>query len=556
MKQNIAILLLSSVLASMGTTSAGPVTAADLKQFQSHTHVPLAWIDYVQSKAAHKTPLLPDYSYAGYKFGTEDYPEPTGPVFDVTKYGASPKGDVEAREAIQATISAAEKGGGGIVFFPPGRYLVNEKPGMMDGFHIHSPNIFIRGSGSGPGGTELFMSEHLVAKNPNDKWSTPSMFDFSPNEKPPSIHAKVLEDAGRETFSVSLDNVHNIQPGSMVRLEMQNVEAREFLLAGLKPWSAWKVITDPVTAETVGELHEVKAVNGNTVTFTAPIHIDVASKYGWVLKGAVATPGWGVEDLWFHGNFRDKFVHHKDYIHDSGWSFLSIRGGKNAIVRRIRLTGVNEGIALGGCYLSGIEFVTIDGNPAHATVGSAGFGYGNLMAFIEDKSDGGFQHGPNSSHHAVGSVVWNYLGREKSGPDYHANYPYCSLYDDSTSGLIGNGGNVANLPNHGLYLTWWNFNQIGRAHEKYDFFDPEKSLSYTGVKLVMPYLIGFHGAATTFEQSHVGRMEFLGQEVWPKSLFEAQVTLREGSEPPWMTKAKKTWEEYRLKGYFDPRPLD
>ena len=435
---------------------------------------------------------------------------------------------------------------------------MNEQPDRIDGFHIHSPNIFIKGSGSGSGGTEIFMKEHLFPKDPKVLWSTPVMFNFAPHEKTPWIHAKVTQDAPRETFSVTLDNVRNIQPGMMVRLEMQNVAARDYLLAGLKPWSTWKVMTDPVTAEKIGELHEVKSVAGNTVTFTAPIHIDIAEKYGWKLVGAVAVPGWGVEDIWFHGNFHDKFVHHKDYIHDGGWSFLAISGAKNAIVRRIRISDVNAGISLGGCYLSSIQFVSIDGNPAHCTFAAQGFRYGNLLAFIEDKSDGGFQHGPGANQHAVGTVVWNYLGQVKSGPDYHANYPYCTLYDDSSSGLIGNGGNVVNLPNHGLHLTWWNFNQIGKACEKYDFFDPENPLSAygRGVKIVMPYLIGFHGAATTFDQSHVARLELLGQEVWPKSLYEAQVTLREGTEPAWMTEAKKSWEEYRSKGFFEPVPLN
>lgn len=552
----LPFILLLFFLTGITPTSAGLLTSSELTHYQNHDNVPVAWADFVKSKLDGKTPFLPDYSYAGYKFGKEDYPEAKGTVFDVTKYGASSKGDVEARDAIQTTIDAAEKAGGGIVYFPPGRYLVNEKPGRCDSIHIHSPNVFIKGSGSGPGGTELFMSEHMEPKDPKQKWSVPPMFEFSPGAKPPPIHAKVTQDAKRETFAVTVDNVRNIQPGSMVRLEMQNVAARGLLLAGLKPWSTWKLMVDPAKAEKIVELHEVKSVVGNTVTFTAPLHIDIDEKYGWQLTGAVCVEGWGVEDLWFHGNFRDKFVHHRSYIDDSGWSFLSINDGKYAIARRIRMSGINEGIGLGSCYLSSIQFVTIDGNPAHATVGAQGFGYANLICFIQDRSDGGFQHGPDAAQHAVGTVVWNYLGEEKSGPDYHANYPYCSLYDDSTSGLIGNGGNTENLPNHGLYLTWWNFNQIGRAYEKYDFFDPEKPFGYSGVKIVMPYLIGFHGVATTFEESHVGRLECLGREVWPKSLYEAQVTLREGIESTWMTKAEKSWEDYRQKGFFAAVPLN
>jgi len=72
---------------------------------------------------------------------------------------------------------------------------------------------------------------------------------------------------------------------------------------------------------------------------------------------------------------------------------------------------------------------------------------------------------------------------------------------------------------------------------------------------VMPCLIGFHGAATTFEESHLGKIEFLGKEVWPRSLYEAQVSLREETEPSWMLRAKKSWIQYLKKGYFDARTL-
>jgi hypothetical protein len=545
----LPVLLTSQLLRA--SSVANPPTAAELtRNYQNHANVPEAWVNFVKSKADGKSPLLPDYSYAGYNFGVEDYPEPKGPIFDVTKYGASPKGDVEARSAIQAAIDAAEKIGGGIIFFPPGKYLVNEEADRREAIVIHSPNIFIKGSGSGPGGTELFMAQHLEPTDPTKKWTTPAMFTFSPAKvAPPQINAKVVQDASRESFSVVVDNEGNIKQGDMLKLEMKNVEARNDLLAGLKPWSTWKLMVDPSKPELVTELHEVKSVEGNKVTFTASIHMDIAAKYGWKLLSTVCVTGWGVEDIFFRGNFTEKFVHHKNAIHDGGWTFLHIQSGKNAIVRRIRLNDVNECVGLHDCYLSSMQFVRVEGNPAHSIGGAVG-GYGNLLAFIHDASDGGFWHGPDASHHAVGTVVMNYLGLERSGPDFHANYPYCSLIDDSSSGLVGNGGNVDNLPNHGLYLTWWNFNQIGKSHAKYDFFDEEGPIPYTTCKIVKPYLIGFHGAKTTFQESHLGRIEFLGQEVWPKSLYEAQITLREGIEPQWIARAKKAWEAYLKSGIF------
>jgi hypothetical protein len=61
----------------------------------------------------------------------------------------------------QAAIDAAQAAGGGVVYFPPGRYQF-APPGTMPGpiLHVTSSNIVIRGAGSQPaaaGGTELYI---------------------------------------------------------------------------------------------------------------------------------------------------------------------------------------------------------------------------------------------------------------------------------------------------------------------------------------------------------------------------------------------------------------
>ena len=56
-------------------------------------------------------------------------PTITGPIFDVTSYGAQPNDSGFDDAGIQAAIDAAEAAGGGVVFFPAGRYLVNPTRG-------------------------------------------------------------------------------------------------------------------------------------------------------------------------------------------------------------------------------------------------------------------------------------------------------------------------------------------------------------------------------------------------------------------------------------------
>ena len=69
--------------------------------------------------------ILPDFSYAGYAYGEKQVQTVEGPVFNVTDFGAIPNDGKDDSKAIQMTVDAAGKKGGGVVFFPVGRFDVN-----------------------------------------------------------------------------------------------------------------------------------------------------------------------------------------------------------------------------------------------------------------------------------------------------------------------------------------------------------------------------------------------------------------------------------------------
>src|SRR5687767_4194947 len=47
------------------------------------------WKDFVKAKQSGAEPILPDFSYAGYRRSEVPIPNVKGPVFNVTKYGAT-----------------------------------------------------------------------------------------------------------------------------------------------------------------------------------------------------------------------------------------------------------------------------------------------------------------------------------------------------------------------------------------------------------------------------------------------------------------------------------
>ena len=130
-----------------------------------------------------ENPFYPIFSYSGYHYFNKPVPDVTHPVFDVTEYGAIPNDDVSDQPAIQAAIAAAEENGRGVVFFPPGEFLVNtdadkDDEGYNEPIYIHSRNIVLRGSGSRTGGTIIRMVNYMVPL-PDRPGYVSSMFNSS-----------------------------------------------------------------------------------------------------------------------------------------------------------------------------------------------------------------------------------------------------------------------------------------------------------------------------------------------------------------------------------------
>ena len=106
-------------------------------QYYSHLYPP----DWTPETVDGSGRFLHDFSYAGYHHGEADLPIVTGPVFDVTDYGAQNNDSGDQTASFQAAIDAAEVGGG-VVFVPAGTYRID---GML---RIEASGVVIRGAGT------------------------------------------------------------------------------------------------------------------------------------------------------------------------------------------------------------------------------------------------------------------------------------------------------------------------------------------------------------------------------------------------------------------------
>lgn len=86
--------------------------------------------------------FLHDFSYAGYRYGARPPVAPPGAIYDVTTYKADPTGKADSSAAVQGAITSASNAGGGVVYFPPGTYRIDQL------LTIKASGVVLRGAGT------------------------------------------------------------------------------------------------------------------------------------------------------------------------------------------------------------------------------------------------------------------------------------------------------------------------------------------------------------------------------------------------------------------------
>ncbi|AWW29512.1 hypothetical protein DN752_04855 [Echinicola strongylocentroti] len=478
---------------------------------------------------------LPDFSYAGYGFGQKNLPTKIDlPIYHVGDYGAIPDDGKSDFKEIQKAIDAAEITGG-IVKFQKGRYLVNEQQGNEEGLVVEAGNIILRGAGNGSNGTLLFMRWELEPRDPKKIYSTPAMIQFKGSSEQVSLGG-LEEDVREGDFDIVLKNTSALKSGDFILLSAVGTFLNEGLMEGKESRPIWSRLNERGAA--VDEMHQVKDVKGNVVSLHAPVTMAMDSASPWEVFEINLIENCAVENIHFVGNFKEGFVHHKNALHDSGFTGISMQRTFNSWIKHTSFSNVSAAASFSSSLCGTFLANKVEGNGGHSS-----FGFHNstrgLMAYCEDAANA--WHGPNASHRSVGSVVFRFKGINR-GIDLHGDFPRNTLFDQCQMagfdgddvGKASHGANYKNLPNHLGGLVIWNFTQTDRPRPNFDFWelyedDPEKL--YGPLTAVNPVIVGYVGQGTSFVQSSVGRMVSWGKHVEPESLFIYQKQLR-GLEIP------------------------
>lgn len=484
---------------------------------QAQKTAPL-WEDFVKAKKSGVTPVLPDFSYAGYGFSEIPLPSVSDKkYFKVDDYGAKSNDDQFDDVAIQKAIDAAEANpGGGVVFFSAGKYLIAADEDATKQIRITKSNIVLKGSGSGKGGTEIYQANKRI----NGR-----QFLFKPEENKVEKLATIVKDAGRETFSVVVKDPSKLKVGQDVAVRHKSEEFTKLYFAPLDLKPQWTRLFGDKGGMLIYEIHTITKIEGDKVTFKNPIHIDIkmVKSANWTIESYNSINHCGVEDVLFTSNWKnypEEFIHHKNEIHDYAYEAVGMEFVKNSWVRNCEFHDWNEGVFIRSGYQVTVENTHFRGKKGHASV-HARTGYGVLVKHCTFNA--AQHHGAGTGYSAVGTVVTQCsLGTDQNF-DIHSGQPYATLYDDIDGGVFYNlGGPEPGHPHHGRELVLWNFHHKSDKDQHYNFWDMSRRRNYT---IAAPIIVGFtSNKPVTFDNA--GLVEMQGETVLPKSLFEAQLSLR------------------------------
>ncbi|SMD03933.1 DUF4955 domain-containing protein [Pedobacter nyackensis] len=476
------------------------------------------WEDFVKAKKSGSTPVLPDFSYAGYGFSEIPIPAVTNKkYFKVDDYGAKPNDDQFDDQAIQKAIDAAEANpGGGVIYFSSGKYLIAPDEDAKKQILISKSGIILKGSGSGVGGTEIYQANMRI----NGR-----QFMFKPEKLNTEKLATIVKDAGRETFSVVVKDAARLKVGQDVVIRHKSEEYTRLYFSPLELKPQWSRLLGEKGGMQIYEIHTITKVEGEKVTFKNPIHLDIkmVKSANWTIESYVSIDHCGVEDILFTSNWKsypEEFIHHKNEIHDYAYEAIGMEYVKNSWVRNCEFHDWNEGVMIRSGYQVTVENTHFRGKKGHASV-HARTGYGVLVK--KCTFNGAQHHGAGTGYGAVSTVITQCsLGTDQNF-DIHSGQPFATLYDDIDGGVFYNlGGPEPGHPHHGKHLVLWDFHHKSAKDQHYNFWDMSRRRNYT---IAEPILVGFQSdKEVTFDNA--GVVEMKGEAVLPKSLFEAQLKLR------------------------------
>jgi hypothetical protein len=492
------------------------------------------WTEYNNSAFKGTQTTLADYSHAGYHYCEVPLPEVNESnytYFNVVDYGAIPNDGQSDRKAVLQALDAAHNySSKAVVYFPPGKYRLNERSDFGEKpLIITKNNLVIKGAGQHL--TELYFEQPMLMNEGHIK--------FIPNDPYDSywrgdeVISTVSSYPEKGSYILEVSNSSNFSPGDVVNIDAdlntgttrgQGYFTHHEILPGIQPIEDYFF-----------ELHQVKQVIENKVYFKEPIHLDLPHMENAkirIINNLIEESG--IQDMTISGNLKEQFKHHNGSRFSERYDLITFQDARNCWARNLRLKNYSDAINLKRCIANTVININLVGNTGHNSIGGS-YTYGTLFAYIRENTQ--THHGLGGDHSLVNSVFLRC--NQYDGLEAHCAWPRASLYDLNEGGFKPRPGGAVKFPHHGKDLCFWNW-KVTRPGSN-DFWPIGSNYGY-----FMPFVVvGLHGESFTIADMDEDLLayESMGTRVTtPESLFEAQLADRLGSLPVWLASESANFE--------------
>ncbi|WP_256011453.1 DUF4955 domain-containing protein [Desertivirga xinjiangensis] len=462
---------------------------------------------------------LADFSYAGYHYGEKELPGKLKNIVDVSRHGVLPNGSQDCTERVQQIIDSLGKAGGGTVWFPKGRYLLNMDSTQKKFIQINYSNIIIKGEGQGKDGSVFFMGNDLLQFD-RHPWLSPFLFQTAyslqgsdgfwgidypeatkaqlekqPKQKGIFYTAKILTQvsaaASKGSQIIKVKSSSGIKAGDVILMGMYNTSADGNLIKELlKPYKNFeahhKVANEAgiLKAPSFQWLVEVESVvNSSTIKLRQPLRQDIKMVYQPVIAEAPMLKEIGIEDIRIESAWKGVYCHHgclkstkyESAMMDYGWNAINFCRVAHGWIKNVTMVDFTNPTYLLDSRNLTVTGLRMEGHDGHSGIKIYGHASDNLIQNSDFYSN--YTHILSGEGNAMGNVFTsiNYHRSDKvpGDFDFHGfidgrfSPPSHNLFENIKGfHQISGGGGVSKLPHAGNYNTWWNIETKGHKSSR------------------------------------------------------------------------------------------
>lgn len=473
------------------------------------------YLDYLKNPVKS---ILADFSFAGYHYGENAIPDLPVRV-NVKDRGILPDTQKDLTQSIQKVIDEVGQSGGGVIYFPKGRYCVNMDTMHVSFLTIDYDNVVLRGESNSPDGTVIYNGSTLIQEKINP-WISPSVIRFGYKIQPTDLFwgisplnpivrfeksgsaadpgsdgtirkapvlTRITKNSLKGSRELHVSDIQRIKAGDVILVGMFNTSADGNLIQDILSYKPQDITPDLTVASNAGvekapsfqHLLEVESVRKpDIVILKQPLRRDILLKYKPVIASAPMIREVGIENIRFESAWDGTYLHHGggkyspklSMIMDYGWNAVNFCRVAHGWMRNVTIDNYTNPVYLQDCRNVTIENIITSGHNGHCGVKLYAHAADNLIRNIRFESN--YTHILSCEGNVYGNVFSriNYTFRDSLPGNFdfhgfaHRSYspPAWNLFELTTGMCRINGGGAGfNMPHTARFNIWWNITAHG-----------------------------------------------------------------------------------------------